>query len=98
MYLRRDAKHEFARRLFFRLAAHCLAVGKVVVYGGGETLFESCDCLAMKTDTVLNSQNPPYKDVVTRIELDAGFVAFVCHYIYHDRTSCLLNHSRSSST
>ena len=27
MYLRRDAKHESARRRFFRLAAHGLAVG-----------------------------------------------------------------------
>ena len=65
MNFRRDAKHQFARRLFFRFAARGLAVGKVVVDGGCETLFKSCDCLAMKTDTVLNSQNPPYKDVVT---------------------------------
>ena len=98
MDLRRDAKHEFARRRFFRLAAHGLAVGKIVVYGGCEALFEGYDCLAMKTDTVLNSQNPSHKDVVTRIELDASFVAFECHHIHHDLTSSLSNHSRSSST
>src|SRR5699024_2719494 len=78
----RNAQHEFATGAAFRCFAQFLAGLEVVIHCFTEGLFQLVNRRTVKTDGVVYPGQMAYKNMVFRVELDAGGIAAVAECVH----------------